>query len=318
MSKAPFVVNPELTAVALAYRNKAAIADLVLPRVTVGTQEYKWTLFNKDERFTLPDTRVGRKGKPNEVEFGATEQTSTCYGYGLDDVVPQDDLDNARGANVGGGFRYDPLASAAQGITDLITLGREKRVADLVFDAANYPAANKETLSGTDQFSDFANSDPIGKILAAMDAMFMRGNTIVMGRAAWTKLAQHPDIVKAVHGNSGDSGIARRQAVADLFEVDQILVGESYINSAKKGQTASFDRLWGKHLALLYLDSQVDATDGSRLTFGWSAQWGSRFASTRPDPDCGLKGGQRVRVGEYMDEKIAAADVGYLFTNAVA
>ena len=38
MSNAPFPIDPELTAIAIAYRNGRMIADEVLPRVPVGKQ----------------------------------------------------------------------------------------------------------------------------------------------------------------------------------------------------------------------------------------------------------------------------------------
>ncbi|MTI11562.1 hypothetical protein, partial [Sansalvadorimonas verongulae] len=64
MANAPFVTNPVLTAIAIAYTNSEFIADRVLPRVGVGSREFKWTQYNKEDRFTIPETLVGRKGRP--------------------------------------------------------------------------------------------------------------------------------------------------------------------------------------------------------------------------------------------------------------
>ena len=308
-NKAPFVIDPARTAIAMAYSNSGMIADSVLPRTPVGTSNFKYLVYNKDEKFTLPDTRIGRTSRPNEVEFGATELDGSVKDYGLEDPVPQADIDNAP-AN------YDPLNNATEGVSELIMLGREKRVSDVVFNAATYPAANKQTLSGTSQWSDFANSDPVAAILAAIDSMLMRPNVMVLGQAVFTKLRTHPLIVKAINGNSGDSGIVMRQALADLFEMDEVLVGQGWINNAKLGQTASFGRLWGKHCALLRRD--MTATTRRGITFGVTATFGTRVAMTRPDPDIGLRGGTRVRVGESVDELITASDAGYFFENAVA
>jgi len=306
---APFPIQPELTAVAIAYKNKRLIADEVLPRVPVGKQDFTYLLHTMDEGFSVPDTKVGRKSKPNEVEFTATEQTASTSDYGLDDPIPQADIDNAP-AN------YDPMGRAVEGITDLVLLGREARAAGLVFNAANYAAANKQTLSGTSQFSDFANSDPIGVIMTALDACIMRPNVMTLGRAAFSKLIQHPKIVKAVLGNAGDSGIATRQQIAALFELEDVLVGEAYLNTAKKGQAASLARVWGKHISLTLRDRNANTRGGA--TFGFTAQFGDRIAGSQFDSDIGLRGGQRVRAGESVKELITAPDLGYLITNAVA
>jgi hypothetical protein len=186
----------------------------------------------------------------------------------------------------------------------------------MVFDASNYATDNKTTLSGTSQWSDFDDSDPIGAILAALDACVMRPNIGLFGQAVWTKLRQHPRIVKAVLGNSGDSGVASRQAVAELLELEAIFVGQAWLNSARKGQPASLARTWGKHAAFIYRDSLATAESG--VTFGITAQWGDRVAGAIPDKDIGLRGGQLVRVGESVKEVICANDLGYFFQDAVA
>ena len=306
---APFPIQPELTAIAIAYRNTRLIADAVLPRVPVGKQDFKYLKHAMADGFTLPDTRVGRRGRPNEVEFSATETPASCLDYGLDDPVPQADIDNAP-------VNYDPLGRAVEGLSDLIALDREVRAANLVFNAANYGAANKVTLSGTSQFSDFTNSDPIAALMNALDACIMRPNVMVIGRPAFSVLARHPKVIKAVLGNAGDSGIANRKAIADLFELEDIQVGEAFLNTAKKGQTASISRVWGKHIALLYQDKNADTRGGT--TFGFTAQFGSRVAGAQADSNIGLRGGQRVRVGESVVELVTANDLGYFIQNAVA
>jgi len=305
--KAPFPIDPALTQIAIAYSNRSFIADMVLPRITVGKQEFSYRIYNKEERFTLPDTLVGRRSQPNQVEFGWTEATGSTRDYGLEDPIPQADVLN-------GGSELRGLA--VEGMQELIGLGREARASTLVFTAANYPTANKETLAGNDQWSDHANSDPIDKITAALDTPLMRPNVLVLGQAVFTQLSTHPDIVTAVLGNSVTSGIVARQQIANLFELDEVLVGASRYNSANKGQTASYADLWGKHASLIYRNQRATTTRG--VTFGITPQWGGRIAGSQNDPDIGLRGGIRVRTGESVLELITASDAAYFFENAVA
>lgn len=309
---APFVIDPDLQAVAIAYRNQNLIADEVLPRVPVGSDKYKYWSWDKEQGFTIPDTHVGRKGRVNQVEFSATEKKGAVEDYGLEDPIPQKDIDNAPAG-------IDPRGRATEGLTDLILLDREVRTANLVFNAATYPAGHKETLAGNAQFSDFANSDPIGVISDALDKPLVRPNVMTLGQAVWTKLRRHPAIVKAMHGSAGDSGMATRQFVADLFELEELLVGPAFLNTAKKGQNANFARVWGKHIALTFRDRLANPTQsGNRLTFGFTAQHGDRVAGSMPDKNIGLRGGQVVRVGESVDEHIVAADAAYFIENAIA
>lgn len=307
---APFPIDPALMAIAIAYRNQAYIADEVLPRVPVGKQEFKYLSYPIAETFALPDTKVGRKSQPNEIDLTATELTDSTADYGLDDPVPQADISNAP-AN------YSPLDRAAMQLTDYIMLDREKRAADLCFTAANYAVGQKVQLAGNDQWSStHADSDPIDDIMTGLDACLIRPNIMTIGHAAWSKLARHTKIVKAVHGNDGDTGIARRRQVADLFELEDIYVGQSFLNTAKKGQAATIARVWGKHCALHYRN-KVASTQGG-VTFALTAQWGSRIAGKEADSKIGLRGGIRVRVGESVKEKIVAAQAGYFIEDCVA
>jgi hypothetical protein len=309
MSQTPFPVQPELTAVAIAVKNAKGIADAVSPRVPVGTKSFKYTKFTESEEFTLPETRVGRKSKPNEVEFTGTETTESCEDYGLDDPIPQDDIDQAAP-------NHNPVSRAVEGVTNLILLDREKRVADAVFALGSYASTHRTTLSGTGQWSDFTNSNPITDILNGLDVPIMRPNIGVIGRAAFTKLAQHPKVVKAMHGNDGGEGVVTRQYLAQLFELDEVLVGEGWINTAKRGQTPTYVRVWGKHMALLRRDANP-AIHGN-LSFCWTAQFGTRLAGAKPDTDIGVRGGQRVRAWESVKEVLPSNTLGYFIQNAVA
>lgn len=309
MANAPFPIQPELTAVAIRYRNQRLIADEVLPRSPVAVQEFKYMVHTMAEGFTVPDTRVGRKGQPGEVEFTAEEKTSQTLDFGLDDPVPQADIDNAPAG-------YDPVLRAVEGVTDLILLDREVRTASLIFAAATYPSANRKTLSGSSQFSD-PTSDPVGEIMAALDTPVMRPNIMVVGRPAFTRLATHPKIVKAVLGNAGDSGVATRRQIAEIFELDDVLVGEGFVNTARKGQAASMSRVWGKHIALLHRNPLASVQSGTP-TFGMTAEWGTRQAGAMADSKIGVRGGQRVRVYESVREVITAPDLGFFLQDAVA
>lgn len=309
MATAPFPVTPELAAVAIRYSNADLIADQVLPRVPVGRQEFKHMAFPAGEEITIPDTKVGRRSDVAEIEFTGQEVASRADAFGLQAPIPQEDIENA----IEG---YDPLGRATQALANLILLDREVRTAALVFALGTYPAAQRTTLAGSSQWSDIT-SLPIAAITDAMDTMQMRPNTMVLGQTTWTKLRRHPQIVKAVYGYANDSGMATRKQVADLFELRDILVGQAWVNTAKRGQTVTRVRTWGAHCALLHINGQGDA-NGMIPTFGYTAQFRNRVAGSMADSKMGLMGGQRVKVGEYVKEVIAAPDFGYFFQNAVA
>lgn len=311
---APFPVTPELTAVAIGYKNTSLIADDVLPRVPVGLQSFKYTLYPKGTFFTVPETLVGRKGEPNTVEFTGTEVDSSTQDHALDDPVPNADIELARAQNM-----PDPQMRAVEGITELLLLAREARTAALVFDPAQYATGNKNTaLGGNTLWSDFTagHSDPVGNIMTGLDACIMRPNVMVMGNSVSSILRRHPAIVKAYNGTAGDSGIVPLQFLADLFEVEQVLVGQGWVNTAKKGRPPVLERVWGKSMALIYRNRQADTNRGT--TYGLTAQWGTRIGGSEYSAKIGMRGGQIVRAGESVKELITANDLGYLISGAIA
>jgi hypothetical protein len=79
---------------------------------------------------------------------------------------------------------------------------------------------------------------------------------------------------------------------------------------------ASYSRVWGKHIALLYKDTLAGPQRGT--TFGMNAMWGTRIAGQIPDPNIGMRGGVKNRVGMSCKEIITASDLGYFVQNVVA
>lgn len=319
----PFVSDPILTAVTVGYTNPAGarIADQVLPRSPVGAEEFKWTHYPLEEGFALPDAKVGRRGRVQQLEFTGEERTDAVEDYGLDTPIPYSDIEKAAEARARRTTSYDPERHSVMMLTETMLNIREVRVANMVQDAANYSSGRKVALSGTDRFSDYANSDPIGVIKTACDStLIYRPNTMVMGREAWSKLSSHPDIVNAIKGNVTSQGIVTMAEVANLFAgegISQVLVGDAWANVAKKGQPVSLQRSWGKHIALLHVNPMA-AVEGGGITFGMTAELGRRIAGRIEDEDVGLQGGVRIRAGERVKELIIAPDVGYLIQNAVA
>lgn len=323
MAPRPFVVDPVLTALAVGFRNPAAtrIADMVLPRYPVSGEKFKWTEYPISEAFNVPDARVGRRGRVQQLEFSGTEQTSEVEDYGLDSPIPYSDIASAEAARAQNRSTYNPETHTTMMLTDTVENIREVRVAQLVHNLNTYAADKRVTLSGTSQFSDYTNSDPIGVIKTGMNATLVyRPNTMVMGIDVWIKLSSHPKIVNAVKGNVTNSGIVSREEFLNLFRgegINELLIGEGWYNTAKPNQPIALARSWGKHISLIHKNPMA-SVEGGGITFGMTAQFGSKIAGRIEDEDIGLQGGYRIRAGERVKELVIAKDVGYFIQNAVA
>lgn len=311
MAGQPFPVDPELTGIAISFQNEELIADQVLPRLEprLTKETFKYMVFSFAQSITIPDTMVGRKSEPGVIEFGGTETPGFTSDYGQDSIIPNSDIAQAPPG-------YNPEAFATQQLTNLVLLDREKRTAGKVFNAGTYPVGNKEVLAGASQWSH-VDSKPAQAITNALDSMVMRANIMVIGRPGWSKLRQNPSILKALSPSGSAEGLANKRAVADLLELDDIIVGSAWANAAKPGQPAQTFRLWGKHAALLRREKIVSSL-GEVPTFGWTAQYGTRVAGALDAPTIGLRGARRVRSGESVAEVISAPELGYFFQDVAA
>lgn len=317
MSTTAFPINPTLSAIAIAYTNKAdsLIADSVLPRVPTG-MKFKYTKYDATQGYTVPQTKVGRKSEPNMVDFGGTDVQDECADYGLDDLIPNSEIqafDEMPKPASGGPI--DPKQISTMLLTNLILLDREVRVANTVFNAANYLAGQQQTLAGTSQWSDYVNSNPLSALLSALDVPLVRPNKMTIGRAGWTALRQHPKVVQAVYKSQQGAGTISLEQLAELLELEEICVGSAFVNTARKGQAANYTRAWGKHCSLTYTNVQAAMT--GQPTFGFTAQFGTRIAGDIPEQKAGLRGGVRVRCGESVKEVICSPDAGYFFQNII-
>ena len=318
----PFPVDPVLTTIALGYRNESTnlVADTVLPRVPVLAAEFSWTRYPIAQAFTVPETRVGRRGRVERVEFSGKADTSQVHDHGLESAIPQSDVDAAavmRSRQLGA---FNPLDFTTQALTDIILLDREVRAAAVMQDPNSYAANKRLVLSGSAQFSD-PDSDIIGTLKTAFNGTLVyRPNTMTMSRSTWSVVSSHPQIVNAIKGNVTGKGIVTPEEFVRLFSgegLKTLAIGEGFVNTARPGQSASLSRVWGRHIMLTHVNPMANPLTGG-VTFGFTAEYGRRVAWQWEDKNVGLDGGQVVRVGERVRELVVAPDAGFLIQNAVA
>ncbi|WP_231102281.1 capsid protein [Pseudoalteromonas luteoviolacea] len=302
----PFTPDIEQTAIAIAYHNRRMIADDVCPRIPVGKRTFQYRTYDKAERMTIPNTRVGRKSAINQVEFTTEEGSASCEDHGLSDVVPNSDIKEAP-------HNYNPLHHATEGISDLMLLAREVRVAELFKDPTNY-GYHYELGKGGLKFLDDDNLDILQFFQELIDDMLVTPNHMTLPRKILTKLRSCKHVIKAYNGSLGDSGLVPIGFIQDTLGIDKVHVGEAWVNTAKKGETPNFIEAWGNdHISLTRSDPLASANNG-RMTFAFTAQFGDRISGRR-DVAAGLDGAIEVMVGEKVKELSIAKDYGMILTN---
>lgn len=323
----PLAVNPAVTAYVHMHHERGMIAHKVLPVIATPKAEFEYYKWSKADAFHVPELRLGRTGQARRMEFEAERVVDKTEHYGLSDAVAAEDVDAAMNlasspTNVG-----DPIEVASLFLRRLLLLGLEVRVANAVFNSASYDNSMVQAVAAADRFSNDA-SDPWKLLQKAHDEMLSPPRAAVFGQDAWSAFRTHPSVLKAVNTTSGaDAGMASREAVAAVLEVDEVLVGRSRIAMSREGQPLALKRAWGKSVAFISRPGARagmgdDATNVASMRepgFGFIAQYQPLTVLTGFMQDRGIKGVHKITVRESCKEVISGGDgYGYLFTSVTA
>lgn len=304
-------VDQMLTNLSVKYTNEEIIWPFIMPVVKVNKRSDLFFKRDKDLAFRVPDDKIGPKGEANEVEWGNTTDNYSVKDHALADYVPLESYDNADSP-------IQPEVECNDTINEGLDLAQEVRVAAKVFTAANYPASNKVQLAGNDQWGG-STDDPIDDIMTAIEACFKRANILVFGVEAWLKFRKLSEILDAVKSSTrfqgSPGGMATLTEVAGLFDVEKVLIGRARKITSKRGQTETYGRVWGKHVAALHVTSTPAL---KTMSFGYTFVEQQKMTMRAFDPKKGAKGCNYIKTAWNSDEHIVANDVGYLIEDAVA
>lgn len=307
-------IDAALSEVALGYRPDGFIADMVFPIVQVGKQSDLYTIWSRADRLRRNDTKRAPATEAKRIEESVSSDTYFANNYALKSSIPIEDFANA-----------DPmyLDNLNEGKTELIMDGLlidwEVRLANQVTSGTNVGSYSAVASAWND---GGAGSDPIGDINTMLDnvqySTGKRPNRLTFGLKAWQTLRRHVDVRNIIFGVNNGGGYASREQVANLFEVDEILVGGAFQNTAGEGLTEQLQSIWGDHVLAHYTPMSASK---DRPAFGYAFRWASaglpNFQVERHPYDSKKKA-QDVEVGYYQDEKITGAEYGFLLTNVTS
>ncbi len=286
------------------------VAESVMPVIPSEKMTGVYWTYNKQDRFTLPNTYRGPRDSARLVEFGKTKNPYACSDYALGDLVTDRERLNAD-------LPFDENVSTTEGLIDMLMLDREQRVADLM---TTTNISQNTTLTGTAQWSDYVNSDPLSDVETGRQTCFYEPNTMVVSREVHQKLKHHPQLLDAIKYTQ--VGVLTEELLAGLFQVDNYLVANSRINTAKDGQTQTYASVWPKIALLCYTRPSPDLR---RPSFGYTirynltaegGQGGIRVRTAREEKVGG--GATYIEVDTSETQQFIATDLAYLITGAVA
>ena len=302
------VVDPILSAVARGYRSpKAAVASVLFPIVPVGLRAGRIISFGPDD-FKLVNSARAPGANTKRIQFGYAGENYSLVDYRLEGAVPnelQEEASNGPG--------IDLSSNAVRRVQNTMALEREKQAADLARNEARYGAGNKETLSGTSQWSDPA-SDPFTDIMDGKESIRAkigeRPNVLTLGPKVLTALRTHPKVLDRL-STASDRPPATIQQLQALFELQQIVEGEAVYHDGTQ-----FLDVWGKDAILAYTTPASMQEMGSP-SFGYTYQ-----LEGRPMVEEGYEERNAnswfYPVTDAYQPVLAGATAGFLFKSAVA
>jgi hypothetical protein len=299
---------------AVEYSNLKFIASMVSPFVPVNNKSDSYYIYTKKDRFTLPETIRGPKDEANEVDWSTSTSSYGCIDHALREFIT-----DALVANADPGV--DPRRRTTAFLTDLLLLAYERVIASKVTTASNYASAYKTALTGADRWNQGATSDPIADVDTGKAACFIEPNTMILGKEVWDKLKRHPAILDHVKGGAtvDKPSLVRPELVAEIFDLDQVLIGKAKYNSANKGATASYSYVWGKDCVLAYVDPAAYLEGVSAWkTFRWrQLSTDAVYQVRRYRDESKGGGGEFIEVETSYDEVAVCADVAYLIDTVI-
>lgn len=236
-------VNPLLTNISVDYKNTSFIAEQVFPSVPVDKESGIYFVANDKEKLRAPsDARRAEFGRANRVTNGLTEATYSLEERSLETPISDRVMRNYQDP-------FEPKKNATELVTQKLLLSNEKEVANLLLN------------NGTQVDENGAWSTPstnlVSKAQTARNAIQlatgMKANTVVIGKPAYDAIMLNTDLADRIKYTGRPTPEVIRNALAEFFDVERVLVGETIENTAKEGQTPTVSWVWSDAVSFLYV-----------------------------------------------------------------
>lgn len=314
--------NSTIANMSLQYANDEYIGEQLMPAVLTAKKSDTYFTYGKADRMqTVVDDVIADDGETPDV----SESRSTAS-YATQDRGNKNHISANAIANQDAPL--NELFDLSEGVTELRHLAREQRIRTVLTTAGNYPTANKETLSGADQWNASEGGNPIKKFQDGIAALY-RGiapakTKFFSGLDIFHVLSRHADIVGLFLYNGSSPGLATPDMIARLVGADEYLVGSAREVTSVEGDTDAYGRIWGDYFGILRVANHQTVRSA---TFGMTMRWtmpgvpgANQGILTQQwfDATKGLGGTYFTKVGESEAHIIQASDTGFLYSDCLA
>ena len=317
-------IDAGLTNISIAYIQSADnfVADKVFPIVDVQHASDEYFIFNMGDFH-----RDEAKDRAPATESAGGDFTLTTDTYSIKVKSFHKDVPWQTEANAD----FDLKQAATEYVTQKMLIAKEKQfiasfMATSIWGYQRAGDASGSVGSGEVLHWSDANSAPITDVENAAYAIQMktgfRPNKLVLGAKAYSALKNHPDFLERVNGGATTDKPAKvvRALMAQMFEVEEILVMGAIENTAKEGQTASTDFMSARNALLVYAAPRPNLM---ALSAGYTFRWNKYLGASKngiwmKDFEMEQLEADRIEGSIAEAQKLVAADAGAYFSNIVA
>lgn len=311
MSQLKAIQDRLLTQASSMYIPQGYISEMLLPSIGVKETTGKLGKYGNNHLRIENSLKAGRGAYRRVETITRSTETYTIEGHGLEGLVTKDDYRNVQ-------VPFKAEEDETIGLTTSLWLGKEKSLADSL--GSTSILTQNTTLSGTDQYSDYLNSDPLDDFdtarLAVRDGCGMLPDTVTMSYPVYSKLRYHPQILDSLGFKENRPGGLSVQELADAMDVRRILIGEAMYNNSKEGQADSLADVWGKNIVFSVSPERAAVR---QISLGYLVQYEGqaprkvyKYAVNNPPESNG------ILVEDEYDMFLSNVNAAYLIKNAIA
>mgnify|MGYP000090827874 CR=1 FL=1 len=289
------------------------IGNDLFPEVSVGKQSDRYAIIDKGAFLRIPNTERAPRTKAKRVEFQVSSDQYFADNFALAGEIALEDLANA---DLAFGLRENTVKLV---VGDMLR-DQEQRIVNIVTSATN--VGSGVILAGGDLWSNYVTSDPLGDVTTAH--AFMKNQTGLIANVAamdWDTfqiVRRHPDLLDYYKYTSG--GQLDMAQIAAAFNVDKVLISHAVVENALEGGTSSMTSLWGNNVLLAHVSAAVGLqTRTLGLRFKWRPPGFPNDAAvnTKREEGAGTRYVEVVETHRFQDERIIAANLGYLIATTL-
>lgn len=299
-----------MTDVSIAYTNESYVSDRIFPEVQVSKRTGLYFKYDKSKLRVENDLRSPGT-RSNRVQYGLSQ---VAYGplleHSLEQAIPDEDREEAVAP-------LDLDQDATENLTERILLSKEKDCYTILTTAGtgySNDANGYTTLSGTSQWSDYGNSDPIEDVRTAKDLvkkqLLKKPNALILGYEVFSVLMNHPQIIERI--KYSQLGVVTPELMAKVFDVDYIIIAEAEENTANETATDSLSYIFGKNAWLAYI---TPAPGIRKVSYGYTLRKGARKVIRWREEEIET---DFIKVKDVYEHKVMAIEAMHRFVTAVA